>query len=60
MRWHGGGARRRRGGTRRECGGGCAMVGGHEGVGADGCGEMTGLGFGGSGALKKKNSSDGH
>jgi hypothetical protein len=29
------------------------------GAGASGCGEMTGLGFGGSWALKKKNSSDG-
>jgi hypothetical protein len=29
-------------------------------VDTEGCGEMTGLGFGGSGALKKKNSSDGH
>jgi hypothetical protein len=29
------------------------------GAGTDGCGEMTGLGFGGLGALKQKNSSDG-
>jgi hypothetical protein len=30
------------------------------GAGADRCGNMTGLWFGGSGALEKKNSSDGH
>jgi hypothetical protein len=29
------------------------------GAGADGCEEMIGLGFVGSGALKKNNSSDG-
>jgi hypothetical protein len=29
------------------------------GAGVDGCGEMTGLRFGGSVAVKKKNSSDG-
>jgi hypothetical protein len=29
------------------------------GAGVDGCGEMTGLRFGGSIAVKKKNSSDG-
>jgi hypothetical protein len=41
-------------------GGGCTVEGGRGGeAGADGYGDMTGLGFGGSGALKKKNSSDG-
>jgi hypothetical protein len=34
------------------------MEGERGGAGAGGCGEMTGLGFGGSDALKKKNSSD--
>jgi hypothetical protein len=39
--------------------GGHAMEGRRGGgAGAIGCGEMTGIGFGGSGALKKKNSSD--
>jgi hypothetical protein len=66
---YGGGARHQRGGTRGGRGGGRAVEGGREGghmvedgrgggVGADGCVEMTGLGFEGSGALKKKNSSD--
>jgi hypothetical protein len=41
------------------CGGGRVVEGGRGvGAGTDGCGEMIGLGFGGSGALKKENSSD--
>jgi hypothetical protein len=41
------------------CGGGRAVEGRRGGgAGVDGCGEMTGLGFGGSCALKNKNSSD--
>jgi hypothetical protein len=65
----GGGARHRHGGAREGCGGGCAVVAdaeegarwkadAEEEQAPAGVGEMTGLGFGGSGALKKKNSSD--
>jgi hypothetical protein len=39
-------------------GGGCAVEGGRGGASTNECGEMAGLGFRGSGALKKKNSSD--
>jgi hypothetical protein len=49
-RWGGGGGH----------GGGHAVEGGRGGgAGIDRCGEMTGLGFGGSSALKTKNSCDG-
>jgi hypothetical protein len=62
--------RHRRGGACGGRGGGRKVVGRHGGghtvegrrgggAGASGCGEMTGLGFGGSGALKKKNNSNG-
>jgi hypothetical protein len=57
---------RRRGGVRSQRavegrhGGGRVVEGGHGGgAGAGRCWKMTGLGFGGSGALKKKNSIDG-
>jgi hypothetical protein len=43
----------------RVCGGGRVVEGGRGvGAGTDGCGEMIGLRFGSSGALKKENSSD--
>jgi hypothetical protein len=69
-RHRGGGARHWRGGACRGCGRGRAVEGGgggghmmeggrRGGASTSGCGEMAGLGFGGSGALKKKNNSSG-
>jgi hypothetical protein len=60
--WLGGACRGRGRGRAVEGGhgGGHMMESGHRGgTSTSGCGEMTGLGFGGSGALKKKNSSGG-
>jgi hypothetical protein len=60
-RQHPRGARHQHEGALGGCGGGCTVEGGRGGgASTGGCGEMTGLGFGGSGALKKKDSSNGH